>query len=236
MTRATWSSLSVGRATSGQRDAVVATRVHRATRPVIYLAGVASDAGEAVPTSVVASVAPLLRYLVAEIPLNVIAPTVTATWGNATTTSRIDDVLAWARATGVATDEPPILIGASHGGACALTYARTHEVACVVGLIPAVDLEAIRVSNTLSLRASIDAAWGVTYPAALPAGADPSQNDPGCPVQIWYATDDAVSENVVSYASAISADLHSVGALGHSDAAIAAVDEQEVLAFVESVG
>jgi hypothetical protein len=130
----------------------------------------------------------------------------------------------------------PILVGASHDAACALAYARQRGVAAVVGFVPAVDLEHLRADNVLSLRTSIGTAWGVTWPDPLPAGANPIDGDPGCPVQLWYAPDDPVSTGVEGYAVAIDADLRSVGDLGHTNAAVAAIDSAEVVEFIASSG
>ena len=83
----------------------------------------------------------------------------------------------------------------------------------------------------------IDAAHGVTYPTALPAGYDPAANAGSITSgvwQFWYSTDDAISANVSTLATAISADLHSLGAMGHTDAAIGAVDIAAAIAFVEA--
>jgi alpha-beta hydrolase superfamily lysophospholipase len=126
-----------------------------------------------------------------------------------------------------------VLIGSSMGATAALTWAANHraDTACVVGWIPAVDLQAIRVADTGGLRASIDTAYGVTYPASLPAGTDPATLDyDGLPIQLWTASDDEVSVN----AQDIATDHHDLGALDHTSAAVAAVDLADVHAFISA--
>lgn len=231
------SSLAVGRSTVGQRDAFLAPRVRQARVPVIYLHGAGSTAGEAVG-ELVPSVRPIL-YEVAASGFTVTAPTATAQWGNATSVSRTGDNITWNRTSLGSTNDPVVLIGASHGGTGALRWISENPgtVACAVIIIPAVDMEDIRTNNPSGLRASIDAAWGVTYPTPLPAGVNPAQNTAdymGIPIQIWYATDDVICTpaTVTAFGASVGAEMHSLGNLGHTDAAVAAVDKAQVVSFI----
>lgn len=222
--------LGVGRFTAAKVDSTLRPRITQAKPAVVYCHSAAMDGTEALGLAQLPSIGPLMRALATD--RLVVAPTLETLWGNATSRARIDAAVAWARANG-ASAGPVVLIGASMGGCAALSWAAANpaDTAGVVGIIPAVDLEAIRVSSG-TLRPSIDAAYGVVYPAALPAGASPAGNNPGVPTQLWYATDDAVSENVPAYAATVGAELHGLGALGHSDAAVAAVPPASVAAFV----
>lgn len=226
-----FSSLAEGRFTPGQRDAIVAPRVHGTRQVAVYLNGANGTASEAVGGDGLPAVGGL-NWRLARDGLLVVAPTVTQTWGNATAMSRIDQAVTYARANLGGSAAPPVMVGGSHGATGGLLYAASHEVAAVVGFIPAVDVAFIRDNDLLGQRATIDAAWGVTHPQALPADAIVLGKDPGCPVQLWYSTDDPISTGVVDYATSVNADLHSLGALGHTDAAIAAIDTDQMLAFI----
>lgn len=229
-------SLSTGRATAGQVDSVVAPLRRPYRNPAVYLHGSGSAASEAMGAGVV----PSIRRIVADVAaagFPVGGPTAPNTWGNATGRSRLGDVASWLRTAHLAPNDDLVLIGASHGTTWAFDYAIANPdaVACIVAILPIVDLTAVRDGDVLGLRAGIDTAWGVAHPAALPEGADPSLNTEdldGIPIQLWYASDDPVSVNLAAFASATGAELHNVGALGHTDAAIAAVDRAAVVEFI----
>lgn len=230
-----YASLGTARATAAQVDAFVVHRI-RQTRPaVIYChgAGAGVDASQALGVGVDAI--RLMLAAVADAGFPVVAFSAEQTFGNTTAQARIIDALAWAQSSLGATADPPFLIGMSMGGCAALRFAAANDCAGVIGLEPVFDLQAIRDGNVMGLRSVIDTAWGVTYPAALPAGADPA-DDPAAltdvPTQLWYATDDLITTGIDDFATAIGADLHSVGALGHGATAIAAVTIADVLAFI----
>lgn len=240
MSRTTEASITVGRATSGQVDAYVSPLFQApARRPVIYHASGGMNASEIWgPVQQLPDIATLVRAIVME-GIQVVAPTATNQWGNATSRSRTSDARTWAATLGANTDKV-VLMGASQGVPCALNWAQANPtlVAGIVGIIPAIDLEAIRASNVNSLRASIDAAWGVSYPTALPANANPmdyADELTSIPIQLFFSNDDGVSENVDTFALATGAELVDLGALGHTNAAVAAVDTGEVLDFIRGL-
>jgi predicted alpha/beta hydrolase family esterase len=225
--------------TTSQLDTYFKPRIRNTSLPpTLYLHGAGGNAAEAVGAGGLDAVRTLLRE-VAAVGYNITTPTATQLWGNSTAISRTTDAITWNRSNLGSTNNPVVIIGASHGGTCALRYISDNpgDVACAVLVIPAVDMEDIRNTDVLGLRDDIDAAWGVTYPAPLPAGANPAQNTAdylGVPLQIWYATDDPVCSpsSVTAFATATGAEIHSVGNLGHSNAAIAAVDTQQVIDFI----
>lgn len=202
--------------------------------PVVYCHGGSADctqaAGSGLP-AVPAVLEPITRAL-----HPILAPTLgTAHWGNTTARTRIGDALTWATANRD-TAGPAVLIGTSMGAAAALNYAADNpgDIACVIALIPAIDLQAIRVADTGGARAGIDTAHGVTYPAALPAGSNPATRtaELDLPIQLWTASDDAISVNAATFATATGADINDVGALGHDNDAIAAVNADTVASFI----
>lgn len=89
-------------------------------------------------------------------------------------------------------------------------------------------------------RPSIDSAWGVTYPTALPAGANPASNTSGytgIPVRLWYANDDAIARATpaTTFAGAIAdGQAVDVGATGHSDTSIGSVPESDIITLLNT--
>jgi pimeloyl-ACP methyl ester carboxylesterase len=217
-------------------DVVCVPRIDRALPPVLFVHSAAMSGIEGIGQGQL----PSIEYIVDRVAregYTVGCPTLGVEWGNATARGRIDDCLSWLRANTSATDDPAFLIGASMGACASLCWSTAHPtlVKGVVGIIPAIDLQAIRVANTGSLRASIDTAYGVTYPTALPSGSNPAAETAtlaAVPQQLWYASNDAVSANISTYATAVGADLHSVGALSHSDASVAAVTIDTLVQFI----
>lgn len=232
-------SLGFDRSTAGQRDAVLSPRVRQTRPPILYMHGAGGNASEAVGDGV-PSVRTLL-YEVASAGYTISVPTTTLLWGNTTCINRMTDSIAWNRTSLGSSNDPVVLIGASHGAVSSLSWISENPgtVACAILIIPAVDMEDIRTTNALGMRTSIDAAWGVSYPAPLPPGANPAQNTNdylSTPIQIWYADDDTICTTALTtaFGATISAEMHSVGNLGHTDAAIAAVDSAQVLSFINT--
>jgi pimeloyl-ACP methyl ester carboxylesterase len=209
-------------------------------RPVMYLHGATGTAVEMTGSSGLYA-ARQYAYAMTDLGYSVVSVTCTELWNNATCQARIAAGLAWARAELGCSDDPAILIGGSMGANNALGWAADHpaDVACIVGVIPLLSLQYARVANPLmpgyNARASIDAAWGVTYPAALPAGADPWDEQATLatiPIQLWYASNDTVTSDIGTFAANTGADVHDVGALGHTAAAMAAVDIEAMQDFI----
>lgn len=222
------------RFTTGVKGDVVATpRIQKARPPIIYCHSSAIDGSEALGVGTLVAVRTITEALVAA-GYTVGAPSLAALWGNATAKSRITDALTWLRANTLCTDDPAILIGTSMGATSALSWAvdNRSDTAGMIGVIPAVDVQQLRVDNPNGLRTSIDAAYGVTYPAALPAGSNPKDmNFTSLPIQLWTASDDPVSVNAASVAT----DHRNVGALNHTNTAVAAVDTEDVLSFIQAL-
>jgi hypothetical protein len=131
----------------------------------------------------------------------------------------------------------PVFIGFSEGACDALNLARDVGATCVVGIIPLIDLDEVRDGDLGGHRANIDAAWDVTYPDPLPAGASPADHAAeyaGIPGQLWGASDDTITTAAAATAFATVAgwEYNDLGELGHTNDAIAAVDEDAVASFV----
>lgn len=166
------------------------------------------------------------------------------TWGNATGQARIGSARSWLQSAAVGAKAGKVIVaGTSMGTLNALNYARSNpaNVAAVLLILPAIDMQKLRVDNyDGTIRGLIDTAWGVVYPATLPAGANPTDTPTdlaGVPIGMWYADDDPfyLSSTLVSYASSQgSAAPVSVGSLGHTEAAVAAVPTGDVVGMIDT--
>lgn len=130
-------------------------------------------------------------------------------------------------------------------GTLALNWARANP-SSVLGAafaIPVLDLQATYVNNPNGLRTSIQTAYGVTYPTALPGLSTHSPvayptDVTGFPVKLWAASDDTVGQNLTacqSWQTAVGSNVTvvSLGAVGH---ALTGLTGQEWVAFFDSIG
>lgn len=138
----------------------------------------------------------------------------------------LDDYLA-AMATNFGTDPNRCyIVGTSMGGALGLRYCETrpNKVAAMIGSLPLTNIKYVYEQNTSGLRAHVEAAWGVTYPAALPDGALLLENSAlagEIPIRFYYDESDATipSAWVLESAAALAnADVVEIpGTTGHHD-------------------
>lgn len=229
-------SLDVARFTAAQRDLVYEPHWRVARSPVIYCHGGSADATQAAGVGL-AGIPAILQAITSHL-FSPVAPTLgTAHWGNPAALARVSDAADWATENRAATG-PAVLIGVSMGATAALNYAadNPNDIACVIGIIPAVDLEALRVADPSGARAGIDTAYSVTYPDPLPEGSNPAErtSELDLPIQLWTASDDVTSTNADTFADATGATLIDVGALGHDNDAVDAVDIDVLLEFIET--
>lgn len=132
-----------------------------------------------------------------------------------------------------------LLLGVSMGGGAVARYSILNptEVAGVVGIIPAFDY-VYEWENIASIRASMGAAWGVTYPTPLPVGADNVSNAAaaaGIPLLAGYGTADTTvpPTGVLNYVDAVGGDAQIISTtLNHSDALVAAMPISDVIKFL----
>lgn len=228
-------SHGTGRFTATFADAYIGPDNARGAPPVVYCHGAGGDAREGFGRNAPA-IRPLLEAIAAE-GFPIVCPTATELWGNSTNDTRIDNALTWVRANRGAGSHAPFIVGASMGTVSGLDWAADHACSGLVGLVPIVDLQAMVTNNTLGLRTSINTAYGRASgdTTTLPAGSNPATMTTALaqiPQQLWYATDDTASANITTYATAVGCDLRSVGALGHTDAAMAAASATDILRFI----
>jgi hypothetical protein len=225
---------SIGRIQASAQDLIMHQR-NRVVRPnpVIYLNSAASWPYELGTVSY--GVNPHARRL-AEHGFVVIAPDLNLTWGNATGRTAIGAALTYASSE-FGASAAPILVGASHGATCAIMYGLegTTTPACVVTFATIADLEAVQVANTGGQAAGITAAWGSN---PVPGTADTlarASELSAIPFYMQYASDDDFSVNIATFASSHGdVTLDNVGALGHTDAAMAAADTEAIITFVNA--
>lgn len=168
-------------------------------------------------------------------------------WGNPNCLTRIGQAITYLQGAGEyrgAKTGKVLLLGVSMGNCGAVNYAAANpsNVAGIVSIIPVWDVEDIRTNDRGSYRASIGSAHGVTYPTALPAGRNPKDNAASLngvvPYKCWYAADDtiAIASAAIAGAAAAGGAAVDVGNLGHSNAAVVAVDPLAVVSYFDSLG
>lgn len=138
-----------------------------------------------------------------------------------------------------------VIVGMSMGNANAWAARRDNptRVAGILGLMPLSDLPAVRMipERLAGVNASIDAAWGVAYPAALPAAANFIAQGPtlkGIPYRAYYSTADTVvlPSEVQALAAAVEGEAIAAGTGAHGDAIMASVPTQGCIDFLRSCG
>lgn len=173
------------------------------------------------------------------------------TFGNDAELAAMDAGWEWLRASGLCRPDKVLLAGGSMGMLSVSRWAADNEaeVAGINAWIPAIDLEDVRNRNALGLRDQVNAAWGLPAGSYVGAGGAPipargrvldrAAEVAAIPTHLWYSTADtaAVPAAVITYLAARTGAIgHVVSAvLDHVDAAIAAVDNDAVVAFYDSV-
>lgn len=161
-------------------------------------------------------------------------------WGSTQAQTRIGQAKTWLQSAsgGGAKSGTVLLLGISMGNAAMVNYAKNAAAAvgAMVGILPVADIDDIYQNNRNSYRAAIGSAWGVTFPAALPANSNPATSNSGAvgiPYRTYYASDDTIAlpAPATALTTAIGGTATNLGALGHTDAAIGAVSPYEVADF-----
>lgn len=163
-------------------------------------------------------------------------------WGNATVVARLATAFTYMTGAPVGAKTGKILlVGVSMGNISAMNYAKANptKVAGLVGVIPVVDMDDIYQNNRSNLRPSIEAAHGITYPAALPAGSNPATSQgslSSVPTRLYYSTGDTViiPSTVTTLATAIGAAAIAHGSLEHSEASIQDIDMVDMAVWMKA--
>lgn len=136
------------------------------------------------------------------------------------------------------------LLGASMGAAVIARWSQLNptQTAAVVGIIPLWDLVAFYQGDVGGLQSSVAAAWGVTAPAALPAGADIAANASlaaGIPHLAGYSTTDALIDPdwVTAYTAAVGGTAQVTNPnSGHTNASIGGLPIATIGRFLAANG
>lgn len=230
------SASPAGRVTAGQRDVIIQPRRPTSKRPVVYCHGATVNALAAQGANGPGLVQ-LLHGLADQGRTILVTDLGTSltNWGNAAAMTAMTAAVDYIAPAGTVH-----LLGSSMGAATALNWTADNRarVLSVATIIPGLDLQSIRVESA-TIRTQIDAAWGVTYPAALPAGASPYDNQgdfTGLPFTGWYASDDltAFVTPPQTFATNLGGTMTSLGAVGHTDAAHTAVPVGTLESFFDT--
>lgn len=243
MSYATVSSYGLSRYKASENDYQLKPKsgAEAAGRAVLFCHGAGGVAADPADTTKVGTF-PLFQAIGRRYPLLSTDWGGPLTWGNAAEQAAVETGRVFAGTAMGSVVDKVHLIGISMGGQSVLQYARTNptKVKSISLMIGAPDIDYIYQNDVGSSRAGIGTAWGVTYPTALPAGAllinDATSWD-AIPVKAWYVTDDiftptASLTNLI--ASMALGSAVSLGALGHTEAAIAAIPVADVLAFLDA--
>lgn len=150
---------------------------------------------------------------------------------NATGMARMSTALTSIASIGGVTSGECYLVGASMGGGMSVQWAKQNltKARAIYNLMPLCDLNDIYVNNKGGLRASIETAWGVSYPTALPAESNlltgaTAIRDAQIPVRMIYSDADALitvsSINAMATALGATAIEHDPANWGHTELGI----------------
>jgi hypothetical protein len=154
-------------------------------------------------------------------------------WGNPTAVGNVGSVQTWMQSTMGAASGKIALVGVSMGCDTALNYAKANpsNVACVVCVLPAINVNDFAANNTGGYASSVNTAYGGTYsdstngPTSNPyhyAASFPTS----IPVHLYYSTADTVAlpTYVTTFISNCASATGTVVSttLNHSEAAVAA--------------
>jgi len=160
-------------------------------------------------------------------------------FGNSTAVARCSDGRTHLQGTRLAKAGTVLCVGSSMGALTALNYAKANptHVAAVVGLIPAIDLNDIVTNNRGGLAANVNTAYSTYNEATHGATSNPATYAATftTPTRLYYASDDTTCLPGTATAfdtACASATAVSVGALGHTQAAIDAVPRDALLDFL----
>lgn len=165
---------------------------------LIYLHGALGTARQMVDGVNFAALKAILNA-VAAAGYPVLGVTTGDTWGNDTAMSKIDAAKTYLQGTVGAKAGAIGLIGASHGGANMLNWAKLNlaSVACAVGLVPVSDITDIHTNNRGGLAANINSSYGTWSEATYGADHNPvtfaaAGDLAGLKYQAWGAASDII--------------------------------------------
>jgi pimeloyl-ACP methyl ester carboxylesterase len=233
--------MGLGRYATAEQDVHVASLagLRGGVRGVVYCHGAARDATSCRDYTNYGTLH-LVNALAEHFPVLSVDAGGPLAFGNATAVARVGDAVSHLQGTLNATSGTVLLVGASMGALSCLNYAKAHseKVAAVVGVIPALDLNDIVVNDRAGLGPSVDAAYGGAYSEATHGATyNPATYAATftTPTRLYYASDDttAIPGAVTAFDTACGvASAVSLGALGHTEAAIDAAPRDSIVQFL----
>lgn len=222
-----------GRAVSSQADVFAAPTqawANPGTRPGVVFCHGALESALSIPNPNLAGQYPLLNALSSQFCVGIGDFSGNA-WGNSTAQSNVSSMITWMQSMGAKTGKVA-LVGVSMGTTTALNYAKANpsKVACVVSILPAVNVNDFAANNRDGLASTVNAAYGGTYnDSTMGATYNPyvyASTFPSVPVALYYSTADSVAlpTYVTSFLSACPTAIGKAVSttLDHSEAAVAA--------------
>jgi pimeloyl-ACP methyl ester carboxylesterase len=217
---------------------------HPTKRAVLFAHGAGGTAYHAIWANEINQVGgPKICKTIAEAGWPVVAGDLAgpAAWGNTTFRSRVSDLKTFAQNKGARSGTVHI-VGVSMGG-LVLNWVRANLslVASVILILPAINPEYVRANNIGNNAAAINTAYGGSYVDATErATSNPSYyagtgDLDSVPIQCWHVTDDIYTPNSMYTqfdSDANLAEMRSLGALGHTDEAIATIVWGDMLTFL----
>lgn len=189
----------------------------------------------------------LLRCIGTDRPLIIADLGGALNWGNDTSMARMDDAYDLLTGQFGAEIGKVFVAGGSMGTITALNWAKLHPelVAGFASVLSVFDIEDVRANNRGNQAAGINTAYGGTYvDATLRATKNPAywitQGTPlaGIPMRIWYSDDDDIAIPSIgatfaaaAFASGSDVIRTNLGSLGHTDAAVEAVNVDSLRRF-----
>lgn len=165
------------------------------------------------------------------------------TFGNDTVAARIEAARQFFISIGC--DTKIVLVGASMGNLSQMRFAADHpdRVHCMVGVIPAIDLEEIRANNWNGLKANVEAAWGIDAVTPIPARGLPQgrvAEMTSVPWAAWYSSADTVvdEQDVLDMVTAMAPDSQATRystTLDHGDPVLKAAPYKDMVDWVDSI-
>lgn len=184
---------------------------------------------------------PIVRTLVDACNLCTISADLggSATWGNSTLLSRLDEAYAFTQTLPQVKKGKVILAGQSMGGLAMLNWARANKakVAAVVGVIPVTNMNSA-IANGFSTQ--IAAAYGGSYTdAAYGAQYNPrvyAATLAGVPGQLWVGATDVIANTTDAGAVATAAGTIQMITIpgAHAETTLSGIDLDVMAAFVRA--
>lgn len=157
-------------------------------------------------------------------------------WGNDAGITAMTACFDWlvSSSSGRAKTAKVIVVGASMGSITAINWATRNPTKVAALALPLLlpDMTELHTTNPSGMQASMNTAHGGTPNFATRDPALIADDLVGIPTAAWHPTDDPLVPNQADYtafAAASGAELHSMGAVGHT---LSAVNANELLTFV----